>query len=271
MVSLSRDKLHSMHHLRINALCVQGNTMFDSNPSLVLPSLISNISRTIGSLVIACGMLTLPTLSHADWTGGIEGGTVIDGDDSGTRLRFKATNNERPFSQQVYADWIQGNGNGYEIGYIPKYWFTDKAYAFAEGSLRTAKLQLIDREARVLGGLGIQLVSTATQSLFAEAGVGQVQTKFTTLDFNGENATADSQIAQARFGAVQTLSELIRFELDGIYATAEDLIQSSVEAGISLAVPGGAIKYSYRLRTTEIGDAEPVDTKDSSVSFTYGF
>lgn len=233
--------------------------MHHSNPILV------------SSLVIACGALALPTLSYADWTGGIEGGTVIDGDDSGTRLRFKASNTERPFSQQVYADWIQGDGNGYEIGYIPKYWFSDKTYAFAEGSVRTAKVQLIDREARVLGGFGIQLISNDSQSVFAEAGIGQVQTKFTSLDINGENVTAESQITQARFGAVQTLSDLIKFELDGVYSTAEDLVQSSAEAGISLAIPGGAIKYSYRLRSTEIGDAEPVDTKDSSVSFTYGF
>lgn len=221
--------------------------------------------------IIGSIALSFPVLSQADWTGGIEGGTVIDGDETGTRLRFKASNSDRPFSQQIYADWIQGDGNGYEIGYIPKYWFSDKTYAFAEGSIRTAKSQLIDREARVLGGLGIQLISTDSQSLFAEAGVGQVSTKFTTVDIDGENTTSDTQIAQARFGAVQTLSDLIKFELDGVYSTAEDIVQSSAEAGISLAIPGGAIKYSYRVRSTEVGDADPVSNTDSSVSFTYGF
>lgn len=226
------------------------------------------ISILLGPALLL-GSTTFSTALLADWTGGIEGGQVLQGDEKGSRMRFKLSNSDRPFSQAFYADWIRGesNSNSYEAGYTPRYWFTDQAYAFGEGSMRTSASSQIDRQTRLLAGVGIQLIDTQSQSLFAEAGGGQVSTKY-----DDTIATTDtSGIALARLGAWQTLTEFIKLEVDADYSTAKDLVQTTAEAGISLRVPGGAIKYSHRFRSTTLGDADSIDVTDSSISFNYGF
>jgi len=218
--------------------------------------------------------ILMPGSLLAEWTGGVEGGQVLQGKEKGTRLRFKLSNSERPFSQTFYADWVRGNenSNSYEAGYTPRYWFSDQTYAFGEGSLKTSKSFNIDQQIRALAGVGIQLLNTDSQSLFAEVGAGQVATTF---DFNDETTgkafKETTGIATARLGAAQTLSDLIKLELNADYSTAKDLVTTSAEAGISLRIPGGAVKYSYRLRSSTFGDNDAIDEADSSVSFNYGF
>lgn len=235
------------------------------------------MNRSAIGVLTCSALLMTSTLSStnalADWTGGIEGGQVIQGDNQGTRLRFKLSNSDRPFSQTFYADWVRGeNSNTYEAGYTPRYWFSDTTYAFGEGSLRTSRNLNIDQQIRLLAGLGIQLLNTETTQLFAEAGAGQVATEFDFIDpVTGENFESTDGIATARLGAAQTLSDLIKLELDADYSTAEDLVTQTAEAGISLRIPGGAIKYSQRFRSSQLGDAEAVEVTDSSVSFNYGF
>jgi len=229
---------------------------------------IKPISVLLGPALLLSS-LTFSTNLLADWTGGIEGGQVLQGDEKGSRVRFKLSNSDRPFSQAFYADWIrgEGNSNSYELGYTPRYWFTEQAYAFGEGSVRTAESLSIDRQTRLLAGVGIQLIDTQSQSLFAEAGAGQVST-----NYDATIAVTDTTgIAIARLGAWQILTEFIKLELDADYSTAKDLVQTSAEAGISLRVPGGAVKYSHRFRSIAIGDAEANNVTDSSISFNYGF
>lgn len=232
-----------MHRLRIGAL---------ASPALLIVSMVSS-----GNLL-------------ADWTGGIEGGQVLQGREKGTRLRFKLSNSDRPFSQAIYADWIRGEdeGNSYEVGYIPRYWFTETTYAFGEGSLETSESLNIDRETRLLAGVGIQLFNTDTQSLYAEAGAGVVDTKFR---INGVSSEETTGIATARMGAAQVLSDLIKLELNADYSTADELVSAAAEAAISLRIPGGAIKYSYRIRSFDTEGQEQFNETDSSISFNYGF
>lgn len=227
--------------------------------------------KRIGALTSAALFSVLLSISVdalAEWTGGVEGGQVLQGDDQGTRLRFKLSNSDRPFSQTFYADWLRGSdsGSSYEAGYTPRYWFSDQTYAFGEAAIKTSKSFMIDQQIRGLAGVGIQLLNTDSQSLFAEAGAGQVMTKYDDID---DDTT--SSIATARIGATQTLSDLIKLELDADYSTAEKLVTTTGEAGISLRIPGGAIKYSYRVRSSAFDGGDSVDVKDSSVSFNYGF
>lgn len=230
-----------------------------------------NIER-VGALLSPALLLTAMLTSSdllADWTGGIEGGQVIDGADKGSKIRFNISNSDRPFSQAFYADWIRGDGSTYEVGYTPRYWFTEKTYAFGEGSVKNSNAFNIDRQTRALAGVGIQLIDSESRSLFAEAGAGQLMTKY---EF--DNATTDtdsSGIATARIGAIQVLGELIKFEINADYSSADETIQQTAEAGVSVRVPGGAVKYSRRFRSIAIGDLDATDVTDSSVSFNYGF
>ena len=121
-----------------------------------------------------------------------------------------------------------------------------------------------------MAGVGIQLVSTPSQQFFAEVGGGQVSTK-SDIVIQGQESTITTSLATARIGASQVLSDLLKLEFDGDYSTAEDLVTTTAEAGISLRLTGGAIKYSYRVRGRKDGDNESTNVTDSSVSFTYGF
>ena len=228
-----------------------------------------NTTVALLTLVLAMPTIAVPVVARAGWTGDIEGGTVVQGDSNGSLVRFKMSNSERPLSQQIYADWIRGNsgGNSYEIGYLPRYWFSDQIYAFGDASLRTAKVEDIDQQRNLFAGLGIQLLNTATTTLYAEAGAGQSSTKFRTAGVLDQDT--DSTIA--RVGASQVLTGLFKLELDGDYSTSDVLDKTTAEAGISFRVPGGAIKYIYRTINTKRPEQPAVDTTDSFVSFSYSF
>ncbi len=229
--------------------------------------------NTIGVLltaVLGTAVIALPESVQADWSGDIEGGTVIQGDGQGSLVRFKMSNSERPLNQQFYADWVRGSGgsNSYKVGYEPQYWLTDQIYAFGDASLRTAKVEDIDQQTNLLAGLGIQLLNTATTSLYAEAGAGQTSTKFRTAGALDQDV--DSTVA--RFGASQVLTDFFWLELDGDYSKSDEVKRTTGEAGISFGVSGGgAIKYTYRVRSTDVAGQEAIETTDSFVSFNYGF
>jgi len=213
--------------------------------------------------------IVLPTVVLADWSGGIEGGAVIQGDDKGSKIRFKMSNSERPLNQQFYADWIRpdNGGDSYKFGYEPQYWFSDKTYVFGDASYLTAKDSAIDQETNLFAGVGLQLLNSATQTLFAEVGAGQTTTEFSAPGVMKQET--DSTIA--RVGASQVLTDFFKLELDGDYSTSDLVDRTTAEAGLSFRVPGGAIKYTYRARNTEFSGQPSVETTDSSVSFNYNF
>nr|MBX2840100.1 DUF481 domain-containing protein [Gammaproteobacteria bacterium] len=210
---------------------------------------------------------------------------------------FKMSNSERPLNQQFYADWIRGDSgaDSYKVGYEPQYWISDKTYVFGDASLLTSKDTFIDQQRNLFAGVGIQLINSNTQNLYAEVGTGQTSTKFAAIStgtqLSGSDAariaacapnanlnvagidscTQDSNTTVARIGATQILTDYFKLELDGDYATSGDVDQTTAEAGLSLRMVGGALKYTYRLRNTEVKGQEDVDTTDSFVSYSYNF
>jgi len=52
----------------------------------------------------------------------------------------------------------------------------------------------------------------------------------------------------------QILSDLLRLEFDLDFFDGDSLRQTVAEAGISARIPGGAIKYSYRIRRVDPDD-----------------
>ncbi len=223
------------------------------------------------TLLLAFGnLLSLPV--HAQWTGGIEGGTVLRDDGSATRLRLRAENQSRPLSHFVYVDWIRpdSGSNAFELGYRPRYWFSTQFYGFGEASIRTDRPILIDQQLLLIGGLGFSAISTPEQSLFFEAGVGTRDTETVATATNPQQDLNET-LTLLRGGYRQILSDLLQLELDLDVFDGDSLRQTLLEAGISVRIPGGAVKFSYRARRIEPDGGETVDDDDTFVSFTYGF
>ena len=225
------------------------------------------VIKTGSCLALALSAFFCANVALAEWDGGIEGGSTISDSGSSTRLRLKLTNLDRPLSQYIYADWIRSDSgqNSYEVGYKPRYWFTDQLYLFGEGRLGVDKPLLIERDVFILGGAGYQLFYTQQSSLWAELGVGARTTKFE------NNTDADDTLTLVRAGYHQILGELLRLELEGDIYSGEETVESTAEAGLSIRIPGGSLKYSYRVRQRKPDGGTTSRTSDSYLSFGYGF
>ncbi len=229
---------------------------------------IFNIAKhSLVAVVISFGVMSS---AIADWSGGIEGGTALSGDGgNATRLRLKLSNNEKPLSHYVYADWIRDDlGSNFEVGYKPRYWFGEALYLFGEARARQDKPRLIDRELFGLTGVGVDFLRTENRSLYAELGVGYRTTEFDSA-LNLEDD--DDTVGVARAGFQQILLDLLSLELEGNSTVGDQVSRSVAEASIAVRIPGGVIKYSYRTQRNEIGEGDAVTSSDSFVSFNYGF
>ena len=213
-------------------------------------------------------VLLVPLSSEAQWTGGIEGGSVIRDGNTATRLRLRASLDERPLSHYVYADWIRSGTSSYEFGYKPRYWFNEQLYAFGDGSLRIDNQLLIDKETLLVGGLGIQLISNARRQAWLEAGLG-----FRTTDYTTESGIekAEDGLGLVRGGASQVLSDLFKLEFNGDVTAGDSYLQTQIEAGVSIRLPQGAVKVSHRIRRVDIDGLDTIDDSDTSIAFTVGF
>jgi putative salt-induced outer membrane protein YdiY len=212
--------------------------------------------------------LVLPVANGADWTGGIEGGSVIQDGDTATRLRIKASLDERPLSHYVYAEWVRSDTSSYELGYKPRYWFNDNVYGFGEGRVRLDDAVSIDRDTLLIGGLGIQLIATEARQVSLEAGVGYQLIDYaevTGLDEIG------SGVGVVRGNASQILSDLFRLELNGNIFTSDAYFESNLEAGVSMRLAQGAIKVSHRIRRIDSDGLAEFNDSDTAVAFTVGF
>lgn len=227
--------------------------------------------KTVCRKIIPAAILPLMSLvpldTFAQWSGGLEGGTVFRDEGQATRLRLKLQNPTRPLSQYVYLDWLRTNDgdNAYEAGYLPRYWFSNNVYAFGEASLRVDRPVQIDGQQLFIAGAGYQISNSREQSLWAEVGAGARNTQF--LD----DSESDDTLFLVRAGFHQILSELLRLELDFDLVDGESLTETTAEAGIAVRIPGGAVKFSYRTRRLEPDGAEAIEDDDTFVSFSYGF
>jgi len=244
----------------------------------------NNTTAKLLTTALAATAIVIPVVANADWSGDIEGGTVVSGDGNGSKLRFKMSNSDRPLNQQFYADWIRGDSgsNSYKVGYEPQYWITDQTYVFGDASFDTGETNInfvdannmlssevvdIDQRRNLFAGIGIQLLNSNSTNLFAEVGAGQTSTKF---DSAAGFADQDTNSTVARVGASQLLTDFLRLELDADYTTSDNVDTTTADAGLALRMAGGSIKYTYRLNSTEIA-GKKADTSDSFVSYSYSF
>lgn len=219
-------------------------------------------------VLVVMSTLLMPLVLEAEWTGGIEGGTVIRDGSTASRVRLHASLNERPLSHFVYADWIRSGSSSYQFGYKPRYWITEQWYTFGDASLRIDDQLLIDDEVLVVGGLGLELINTAQRQAWFEAGLGYRTTSYTS---SSGIEDAEEGLGLIRGRASQVLSELFRLELDGDLTASDSYLESQLELGVSMRVAQGAIKVSHRIRRIEFDEFDSINESDTSVGFTVGF
>jgi len=212
--------------------------------------------------------LSVNSAGAAEWTGGLEGGTVMRDGESATRIRAHASLNSRPVSHDLHAEWYRHDTSSIELGYKPRYWLTEKLYTFGEGRLRFEEDLGIDRETQLLGGVGLQLLATREQQLLLEAGAGYRLTSFTDETFLED---AEEGVGVLRAAGSQILSDLFKLDLLADVFASESYVQSQAELGVSVRVPQGAIRVAYRVRRVDIDELEAVNDSDTAISFTVGF
>lgn len=219
------------------------------------------------ALVLTCSLL-IGSAGAEEWTGGLEGGSVMRDGESSTRIRAHASLNSRPVSHDLHAEWYRSDNNSVELGYKPRYWLSEKLYTFGEGRLRFEEDLGIDRETQLLGGLGLQVLATRDQQLLLEVGAGYRLTTFTEETFLED---AEEGVGVVRAAGSQILSDLFKLDLlADVFASAR-YVQSQAELGVSVRVPQGAIRLSYRVRRVDIDDLDAVDDSETAVSYTIGF
>ncbi len=237
-----------------------------------------NNQHTASRYRMTCGIVfgllmntLLATTANAQWTGGLEGGTVIgDSRQASTRLRGVLRNDTRPLSHYIFAEWIDGNdaGDSYSLGYNPRFWFSQTNYAFGESRFRIEQSLGIDREFKLIGGVGSQLINEQTRSLFVEAGVGGRSITFDDLD----DDTTTEGLAVARLGGHQTIADAVKLDLSlSGTQSSDDVLELDAEVGLSVRIGGGAVRVGYRGRSIKVGDFDSVSDDDTFVSFNYGF
>lgn len=234
-----------------------------------------NSYRVAFRLVVILSCVGLMQTAKAEWTGGIEGGTVVRDAGNANRIRLVLRNNDIPFSQYLYAEWLSTGegGSNYAIGYNPRYWLTEKNYVFGESEFRVDEALGIDREIRLLGGVGRQIISTEQQGLFVEAGLGGRSTTRVALNSADEDTdTATGALGLARLGYFRTVADLVKLDLS-VSGTrdSEEVSEATSEVGVSLRLPQGSVRLAYRSRYLKLGKADAVTDNDSFISFGYSF
>ena len=239
--------------------------------TIVNRSLQSNIMLWLSAFILAG--LSVATLvmqpARANWTGGIEGGTVVRDAGNATRLRLVARNDQRPLSHFVFAEWLRfnNNGNSFSVGYNPRYWLNAKTYVFGESEFGTDDIFDIDREITLVAGLGRQFINSQNQGLFVEVGAGG-----RSIRFDDEDDANTEALGVARAGYFRTIVETVKLDasISGI-RSSEDISQLTSEVGVALRLGGGSIRVAYRNRFFKAGDADSITDDDTFISYGYSF
>lgn len=232
------------------------------------PELISRSARRPAAFVVLalCGTLLAPSWAHAEWSGGIQGGAVIRDGEQSNRIRLSLTNNTRPFSQFIYADWILNSGSdSYEVGYRPRYWFNEKVYALGELTYRTDPVLEIDRETTEAIGVGYQFFQTSEQSAFVEIAAGARQLTFTLPGLED----VSEPFGRARANYSRTLTDIARFRLDLGTIVSERAQESSAEVGVTVKLGTIAVSVGYRVIDQRIEGLPAITDDTTTLSFSY--
>jgi len=157
---------------------------------------------------LALLLITASTAS-AEWQGGIEGGTEIRESGAATRLTLTLSNNVRPLSHHISADWI--------------------------------------RDATI-GGRRLEL-----DNIF------------------GNDTVESEALGVLRAGASISLLGAVKLDTTADIAGSADRVDGITEAGISVLIPGGSLRYAVQSRWLNIDGGDTTRVSESFISYGYRF
>lgn len=234
------------------------------------PELISRrAQQPIAALVLTLIVTFLaPSVAVAEWSAGVQGGAVIRNGDRSNRLRFTASNPAGPLTHLIYADWIINDGDdSFELGYRPRYFFTDKFYGLVELSARTDDPIGIERETTETLGVGYQFIRNQGQQAFLEFSAGARQIEFTESIIEDQN----EPFGRIRASYSQVLGDVSRFNLDLSGRVSDIAVESSAEVSITLNLATFAVSLGYRIISQNIDGQDSITDDTTTVSFGYRF
>ena len=224
------------------------------------------------SAVILTGLsvsMLLVKPAKANWTGGIEGGTVVQDAGKATRLRLVARNDRRPLSHYVFAEWLRSanDENSFSAGYNPRYWFNPKYYVFGESEIGRDPIFNIDRKLTLIAGLGSQIINSQNQGLYVEVGAGG-----RSIEFEDAGEANTEALGVARTGYFRTIAETVKLDasVSGI-RSSDDISQLTSEVGVALRISGGSVRVAYRNRYFKVDDFDSITDDDVYISYGYSF
>lgn len=219
------------------------------------------------SLTTLCTALAVSTDASADWSGGIEAGTVL-GSGQSPALRFYARQQGNPLSQYIYLDWIHESGSSsYRLGYNPTYSISQSIFSFGEFSIEQDEPGEIARDIDARIGVGNHLFRTDNSRFTIKTGIGGNKTEFT-------DPSLDTSDGFFFVGGLFTskLIGLLRLDANVEAATSESQTTTDGEAGISLRIgPNTALKYAFTYKRYDFDVGESIVNKDKFLTMTYGF
>jgi len=220
---------------------------------------------------LTCLLLACTSVASAEWDGDIEGGTVLRDGNNASRLRLSLNNDERPFTQSIQADWIRyRGGNGYRLGYLPRFWIDNQLYLFGSAEYRVEQPLDIDRSYLASVGAGYRLFDSKTRRLGLEAGIGYRGTRFESA-LETSDADQTEGFVQVRAYLVQTILEALRADADISLLEGESVGEQQVDVGVAYRVGGGAVRLGYRVRRLTRDNAPSIEDDSFSIGFVYGF
>jgi len=138
---------------------------------------------------------------------------------------------------------------------------------FGESRLRTDEPLGIDRDAKLLAGIGGQYLHSAEQSLSLELGVGA-----RSIEFDASDDAFTDTLGIARMTYFRTLFDAVRLDVQAsVSESSEDISERNSEIGLSLRIPSGTVRVAYRDRYLKVGDADAISDGDTFVSLGVGF
>ena len=141
--------------------------------------------------------------------------------------------------------------------------FTDNAYLFGDGRFGVNGNLLIDQSRYLVGGVGYEPIRTDTTNVFAEIGAGAQE-----FDFESGTETSEA-IGVARAVALHRPTDNVQLSAEIDANRGEDVERADFEVGISLRIPTGSLRYSYRKQWLRVDGGDLVE--DDVAFFSYGF
>lgn len=233
-------------------------------------------------IMVGCVAVLVSGTGHAEWKGEAELGvssstgnteaTVANGRINADREALRWLHNL--FAEAYYAeDTGTRTAERYALGYRPRYFLTDKDYAFGILRYDQDQFSAIDNRFSEVLGYGRQLLDNETHKLEAEIGVGARQTEYVASPDTADLAENEAlgflgAKYEGRLSEHSKLSEALRIE----FGEENTFIESVT--GLTMTIVGNLsskITYTVRYNSDIVGARGEYTDTLTGVNLLYSF